>query len=131
MYRARTLFSIFKKRQGGFSLLPPNCAPVSVAEYASTSLNIPQYTGKHLNKLFWLFHDSEYAWSSYMFNRFLKMPQILNVLWFWIWHGCTCKSYKEFWRCRDFEGRRMRITQIYGYVLLYLLLKTAVFDVWF
>ena len=30
---------------------------------------------------------------------------------------------------RDFEGRRMRIAQIYDYVLMYFLSKAAVFNV--
>ena len=30
-------------------------------------------------KLFWLYQGPEYAWSYYMFDRFLKVPQILNM----------------------------------------------------
>ena len=32
-----------------------------------------------------------------MFGRILKMPRVLNVPEFWIWHSCICKGYKEFW----------------------------------
>ena len=39
---------------------PPSCAPVSVAEIASISLNIPKYPWKCLNKLFGLSQDPEY-----------------------------------------------------------------------
>ena len=54
---------------------------LSVAEYASMSLNIHKYPWKCLNKLFWLCQGSKYAWSSYMLNKLLKMPQILNMPW--------------------------------------------------
>ena len=36
------------------------------------------------------------AWSSYMFDRFLKMSRVLNKPRFWIWHGCICNGYVEF-----------------------------------
>ena len=75
---------------------PPREAAVIVAEYASISLNIPNYPWKCLNKLFWLYQGSGYVWSSYMFNRLLKMPQVLHVPGFWIWHSCICKGYAEF-----------------------------------
>ena len=51
----------------------------SVVEYASKSLNIPKYPWKCLNKLFWLFQGSEYSCLSYVFDRLLKMPWVLNV----------------------------------------------------
>ena len=38
-----------------------------------------------MNNLFWLCQSPEYAWSLYMFNRLLKMPQVVNVAGFWIW----------------------------------------------
>ena len=38
--KIRALSSVFKKNRGGLGLFP-SCAPVSVAEYASISLNIP------------------------------------------------------------------------------------------
>ena len=75
---------------------PPREVAVIVAEYASISLNIPNYHWKCLNKLFWLYQGSGYAWPSYMFNRLLKMPQVLHVPGFWIWHSCICKGYAEF-----------------------------------
>ena len=34
-----------------------------------------------------------------MFNRLLKMPWVLNMLGFWIWHDYICKGYREFWVC--------------------------------
>ena len=64
------------------------------------SLNVSKYPLKCLNKLFWLYQGSEYAWSSYMFNRLLKMPRVLNKARFWIWfYGCICKGYAEFRIC--------------------------------
>ena len=55
---------------------------LSVAEFASISLNIPKCPQKGLSKLLSLCQDSEYdyydySWS-YMFNRLLKMPWVLN-----------------------------------------------------
>ena len=49
-----------------------------------------KYFHVYLHKLFWLCQGSEYAWSSYMFDRLLKMSWVLNVPGFWIWHGCIC-----------------------------------------
>ena len=72
------LFLIFKKRQEK----PPSLLLVvqlNVAEYASLSPNIPKYPWTILTKLFWLCQGSEYAWSSFMFDRLLKMPWVLNV----------------------------------------------------
>ena len=51
----------------------------NVAEYTSISLNIPKDPLKCLNKLFWWCQDSEHVWSSYIFDRFLKMPTDLNA----------------------------------------------------
>ena len=93
--KSRHLFR-FSKRTGEASSLIPNCAPVGVAEYTSISLNMLKYHSKCLNKLFWLCQGSEYAWLSYMLDRLLKMPPILNKPGFWIWHGCVCKGYAEF-----------------------------------
>ena len=45
--------------------------------------------------MFWLCQGSEYAWSSYMFYRLLKIPQVLNVPGFLVWHRCICKVYTE------------------------------------
>ena len=91
-------FSISKKGQEA-APLRTICAPLSVAEYASIWLNMLKHLRKCLNKLFWLCQDSEYAWSSCMFDRLLKMPWVLNKLGFWIWHGCICKGYAEFRIC--------------------------------
>ena len=43
------------------------------------SLNISKYSWKCLNKLFWLYQGYEYAWSTYMFDRLLNIPWILNM----------------------------------------------------
>ena len=96
--KIRTLFSILKKSRETFPL-PSSCAPVSVIVYASISLNMPKYPWKCLNKLFWLCQGSEYVWSSYMFDRLLKMNWVLNKPGFWIWHDCICKGYPEFRIC--------------------------------
>ena len=77
-------FCRFSKSAGLTSPLSPSCALVSVAEYASISANMPKYSWKCLNKLFWLCQGSEYAWSSYMLDRLLKMPWVLNKPVFWI-----------------------------------------------
>ena len=87
----------FFSKSGNFFL--PSCAPVSVAEYASISLNMPKYPWNWLNKLFWLCQGSEYVCSSYMFDRLLKMPPVLNKQGFWIWDDCICKGYAEFRVC--------------------------------
>ena len=47
------VFRFSKSSRGGLPL-PPSCAPVSVAEYATVTLNIPKYHWKCLKKLFWL-----------------------------------------------------------------------------
>ena len=72
------LLLIFKKglRRSLPSLL---FACLIVAEYASISLNIPKCPWKRLNKLFWLCQGSKYALISYMFDRFLKVAQVLNI----------------------------------------------------
>ena len=77
----------------------PSRVLVSAAEHALMLLNMPKYPWKCLNKLFWLCQDSEYTWSSYMFDRLFKISQIINVPEFWVWHGCICKGYTKFWRC--------------------------------
>ena len=76
-------------------------------EDASIYLNTQKYPLKCLNKLLWLFHVSEYDWlhhNAYMFDRLLKMSQVLNMPGFWIWHGLSNilginKGYKGFWKC--------------------------------
>ena len=89
-------FFRFSKSRGGF---PSICVPVSVPEYASISLNMNTYYWRRLHKLFWLCQDFEYAWSSYMFDRLLKIPRVLNKPRFRIWYGCICKDYREFRIC--------------------------------
>ena len=51
--KIRTVFWFSKRAGEAFHLLL-SCAPVSMAEYASISLNMPKYPWKSLNKLFWL-----------------------------------------------------------------------------
>ena len=92
-------FFRFSKRPREASPLLPSCTPVSVAEHASISLNMPKYPWKCFNKLFWLCQGSEYPWSSYVFDRFLKMSPVLNKPGFRIWHGCICKGYAELRIC--------------------------------
>ena len=94
LFKIRALFSIFKAGREGLPS-PPGCAPLCVAEYVSISLNVRKYLWKGLNKLFWLFQGSEYAWSWDMFDRLLKMTQVLNKPGFWIWHGGICRGYAE------------------------------------
>ena len=72
-----------------------------MAEYASISMNIPKYPWKCSNNLFWPCQGSEYARSSNMFDRFLKILWVPNIPGFWVWHGCLCKDYIEFWICRN------------------------------
>ena len=78
---SKTQSGPFFPKSGNFFL--PGCASVSVDEYTSVSLNMPKYPWKWLNKLFWLCQGSEYACSSYMFGRLLKMPPVLDKPGFW------------------------------------------------
>ena len=96
--KLRHFLLIFKKDRRSFASSPSRVL-VSAAEDALMLLNMPKYPWKCLNKLFWLCQDSEYTWSSYMFDRLFKMSQIINVPEFWVWHGCICKGYTEFRRC--------------------------------
>ena len=64
--KIRTLF-YFQKSAGG--VLP---------QYPPISLNILEN-----GKLFWLCQGCEYAWSSYMFHRILKILGVLDVPEFW------------------------------------------------
>ena len=89
----------FSKWAAETSPLLPSCMPVSAAEYVSISLNMPKHPWKYLNNLFWLCQGSECAWSSYMFDRLLKMPLVLNKPGFWILYDCTCMGYTEFCIC--------------------------------
>ena len=93
-------FFWFSKRAGEISPLLTSCTHVSVAEYASISLNIPKHPWKRLYNLFRLCQGSEYTWSSYMFDLLLKMPPVLNKPGFSRWHGCICKGYAEFQICQ-------------------------------
>ena len=68
---------MFKKKQGRPAPFPLSFTPVSLDEYTSISLHIPKYPWKWLHNI--LSQGSAYAWSSYMFDRHLKMPQVLNV----------------------------------------------------
>ena len=76
-----------------------NNVSISLADNASISLNIPKYPWQCLNKLLRLCLGSQYTWSSFMFDTFLKMLQVLNMLNFWIWNCCICNGYTEFWIC--------------------------------
>ena len=95
----RTLFPIFKKCRGGL----PSLHQLRACECGWICINISEYLWiilwKSLNKLFWLCQGSEYARSSYMFDRLLKMPRVLNKPGFCIWHGCISKGYGEFGIC--------------------------------
>ena len=107
--KAGQFFGFSKKAREAFTLLS-SCAPVIVAQYDSISLNMPKYLWMMMmnddelllwygwpTKLFWLCQASEYG--SYMFDRLLKMPAVLNKPGFWIWYGCICKGYLEFRLC--------------------------------
>ena len=83
-------FLIFKKRQGRSS---------SYTLVAHLWVWIPKYPWKCLSKLFWLCQGSDYTWSSYKFEKLLKIPQVSNVPGLWIWHGYICKGYRDFWIC--------------------------------
>ena len=80
--KKRTRREIFLLNTLPLNTLPsspvPSCETVSVTDYASISLNMPKYPWKCLNNLFWLCQCFEYASSSYMFDRLLKMPLVLN-----------------------------------------------------
>ena len=69
------------------------------AEYAFLCLNLSKYPWKCLNELLWLCLGSEYAWSSYMFDKLLKMLVVLNKPGIWIWHACVFKGYAGFRMC--------------------------------
>ena len=73
--KIRLLFPIFKKGRG---------RPPPSPEYPSMSVYMPKYPWKSLNKLFWLWQGSEYAWPSYMLDRLLKISWVLKKSGFWI-----------------------------------------------
>ena len=87
-------FFQFSKSAGEASLLSTSCAPVSVAEYASISLNISELSFENP----WI-NYSDYARALNMHDRLLKMPRVLNKPGFCIWHGCISKGYAEFGIC--------------------------------
>ena len=94
-----TFFDL-QKWAGETSPTLPSCAPMSMGKHTSILLNIPKYPWKCWNKLFWLCQDSEYTWSFCMFDRLLKIPRVLNVPGFWIWHGLympCLHSFKYVW----------------------------------
>ena len=66
---------------------------VSVAEYATISLDIPKYPWKCLNKFFRLCQGFEYGWLFYMFES----------LGFRIWHSCICNGSADFWICLNMD----------------------------
>ena len=96
-------FFDFQKRAGKAFAISPVFAHLSVW------LNLHQYPWISLNILenAWT-NCSDYVHRNY-FSRvlnmtdhlacstLLKMPCVLNVSGFWIWHGCICKGYAEFW----------------------------------
>ena len=84
-------FFRFSKRAGKTSPLHPSCMP----ENTLISLNLPEYPLKSFNKLVYA-RALKYGWSSYMFERLLKMPWVLRKPWFSIWHGCICEGYVSF-----------------------------------
>ena len=85
-----------------FSKTVVEASPLPIAECLSVWLNMHWYPWICLNILEnpWIncsnYACSQYAWSSYMFDRLLKMPQALNKPGFWVWHGFKCKGYAEF-----------------------------------
>ena len=94
--KIRTLFSIFKKGNGGVPSPPQlRAGEWSVAEYASISLNMCKCPWKCLNKLFWLCQNFENYWSFDMFGRLLKMSQVLTRPGFWIWHGLYMQGLRR------------------------------------
>ena len=98
--KIRSPFLILKKVFSTYLTPPPYplpiCASVSVTEYASMYLNIHEYPWKCLNKLFWLCQGSAYAWSSYMFDKILKLLWVLNNQGYWIWDRCVFHHYAKF-----------------------------------
>ena len=93
VFQIHDTFLIFKNVQGRPS--PSSCAPVSVTEYAAISLNIPKCWWKCLNKLLWRCQGFAYAWSSYMFDRLLKMFPVLNDT---VVYAMATQSSEYLWR---------------------------------
>ena len=83
-------FFDFQKRAGRASPLP-SCMPVSVAEYVSISLNIPEYPWKLSKPVLtmpglWICVIILHVWQTFW---------IYSKYGFWVWHGCICKGYKD------------------------------------
>ena len=57
---------------------------LNLSKHGWILLNVPEYTWKCLNKLFWLCQGSQYAPSSYIFDMLLDMFRVLNMPEFWI-----------------------------------------------
>ena len=93
-FQNQNTFLIFNMDKGEHPVVS-SCVPVSVAEHASISLNMSKYPWKCFNRLFQLCQGSEYAWSSYMFDRLLMIPPVLQKPGFWIWRSCIYKGYAE------------------------------------
>ena len=106
-------FRFSKKSKGGNFSSPPSSTPVSVAEYASTSLNIPKYPWKCLSKTFRLYQGPQYTWSSYMFDKLLKMPQVLNKPGFWIWHSHMAQGLRRVRNMSDYGSIRLNNAWIF------------------
>ena len=56
-------------------------------------LNVPEYAWKCLNKKFWLCQGFQFASSSYIFDRVLNMPQVLDMAGFWICHDMVTIAF--------------------------------------
>ena len=93
--RIRPFFRISKNSRGGLPPSPPKLQTCECGWMCIIFLNNPKYSWKCLHNV--LCHNSEYSWWSYMFDKLLKMPRVLNVSEFWIWHGSIWKGYTEFW----------------------------------
>ena len=112
--KIRPFFSIFKKGKGRpalYYLVARLWLWMNMHQYLWIFLNILENAWimfrtlcRHFQGYLGIFRDinayyqgSEYAWSSYMFDRILKIPRVLNVSEFWTWHGYICKGYTEFY----------------------------------
>ena len=87
----RLIFCIFKKGKRDLPSLLPTLVAFLWVWLNMYSLNMPKYPWKYLTKLLCLCQGSEYAWSSYLFDRLLKMPPVLNKPGFWTWSVGICK----------------------------------------
>ena len=87
-------FFLFKKGQGRHPLSPPLL--VDVAEYSSTSLNIPKY---HWNCSDYARGPNMHDYLTCSTGFWRCLARVLNKSGFWIWHGCIWKGFEEFWIC--------------------------------